>query len=169
MTISTELHDRVTAKVTECIRKLVSAKRATKIVISVTYRTDMKVVAGLAYSDEMRIELSEPLLLSNIEDFFNTLIPHEVAHIITDLKYPNAKQAHGVEWKNAMRMLGIADPKSKHLYDVTVCPDVVRYRYVCSCPNRTFRVTKQLHSMMQKHARFCNDCDGRAVYWPAGD
>ena len=129
----------------------------------------MNGIAGLAYLRDRRIELNEPLFLSNIDGFFARTIPHEVAHLLQTITYPAAKQSHGPEWRHIMSLLGV-DNKRTHSYDVSVCTKIERFRYVCGCTNRTFNVTKILHNKMQKgQKRFCNTCTDRAVYWPTGE
>ncbi len=169
MPVSQELKDRVNAKIIECTEKILGKERASRFSFPVTYRTDLKRVAGFAYFEELRIELNEQLLLNNIETFFVTTIPHEVAHLLQAILYPAAKQVHGPEWRSIMTYLG--SPISRtHSYDTSVCTAGERFRYVCNCENKTFKVTKILHNKMQKgQKRYCDTCTGRAVYWPTGD
>jgi len=171
MILSMELKNRVNEKVTECVAKILGSKHASNDMFKfpVTYRSNMNGIAGLAYLRDRRIELNEPLFLSNIDGFFARTIPHEVAHLLQTITYPAAKQSHGPEWRHIMSLLGV-DNKRTHSYDVSVCTKIERFRYVCGCTNRTFNVTKILHNKMQKgQKRFCNTCTDRAVYWPTGE
>lgn len=42
----------------------------------------------------------------NLEIYVSEVIPHEVAHLVSDFVYPNAKYAHGKEWKEVCTELG---------------------------------------------------------------
>jgi len=42
----------------------------------------------------------------NLDLFISELIPHEVAHLVSDFVYPDAKHIHGKEWKEVCTELG---------------------------------------------------------------
>lgn len=141
--VDDNLKTRVDQCVAKCIEIVLGENHNLKIPVS--YRTDLKKVAGLAWCySNIRIELSEQLFLENIEKFFLTTIPHEVAHILTVMLYPEAKQDHGPEWKSVMRILGI-EPKRCHNYNILSCYKPGSYfRYSCSC-NPHHNLTKIRH------------------------
>lgn len=88
--------------------------------------------AGLAHRSG-HVEFNEVLMARHPEDFDVTII-HEVAHIVTFKVFPNAKQAHGPEFKRVMRMLGVDNPTRCHSYDVSGLirrKTVKRFEYVC--------------------------------------
>lgn len=161
MIITKELHDKVTNKINECTVKILGKENS--LVIPVTYRTDMHVVAGTAWLGEKRIEFNTQLLLSNEEDFFAQTIPHEVAHILQIILYPHAKQSHGPEWRRIMIRLG-CHPHRTHNYDVSVCSTMKRFNYSCSC-KKALMLTQIIHNKIQKgQNRSCSKCKSIVVY-----
>lgn len=157
--ITQEMHNRVVATIQSCIKKILG--QSYELDVPVTYRRDMKAVAGCAYVKSKRIELNEVLFLENVEQFFSRTIPHEVAHVITRIIYPHAKQAHGPEWRNVMSMLGVDDNTRCHSYDVSsvVKPRLSeKFTYVCSC-DRPLILSKIMHNKIQRGSvRICMVC-----------
>jgi SprT protein len=123
----------------------------------------MRSVAGCAYTGKFkRIELSEQLFLENIESFFENTIPHEVAHILTEILYPNAKQDHGPEWKSVMRELGI-EPVRCHNYDTSSCYNDTRIRYNCVCSTHHL-LSKIRHNKAKLGTEYsCGTCKTRLI------
>ncbi len=64
----------------------------------------LKTTAGLAYSLAHRVEFCAQLMWEHTEQFIRDTIPHEVAHIVTDMQYPGAR-SHGPEWRSVMKTL----------------------------------------------------------------
>src|SRR5690606_25464272 len=68
-------------------------------------------VAGRAnYADNL-IKINPSFLIEHPEEMLNRTIGHECVHLICHKLYPNAKQAHGPEWKYLMRSLGLPDTR----------------------------------------------------------
>lgn len=159
MIITQELQYRVEKKIRETIVKYFGV--TSNLNIPVSYRTDMKGTAGLAYKSSRRIELNVQLLLENTEDFFKRTIPHEVAHIIQYMVYPYAKQGHGPEWREIMDFLGV-DSTRCHSYDVSalvVKRNTTKFTYGCSCEGKVFNISKLIHNKIQSGAgRHCLKC-----------
>lgn len=155
--VTKEQAERVYTKIQEVFAKFLTKEQCQKLAsMPLTFRKDMKVVAGTA-SRSFKIEINEQLFLQNEEDFFNTTIPHEACHIVQFIKYPNAKQAHGPEWKNLMRMIG-SDPSRCHNYDVTAFLSN-RVIYKCRCEGKLFQLTKRMHNTIQNGSRrICTTC-----------
>jgi len=165
MTISIELHSRIMNIVHTCVTKMLPENR--RIAIPVTYRNDMKKCAGLAYCVSKRIELNIQLLIENEEAFLARTVPHEAAHIITKILFPDAKQAHGPEFRYVMTKLG-CDTSTYHSYDVSSVVSGERFRYVCNCKDKApFSISKLIHKkMVAGQSRTCRSCKGRLSYWP---
>ena len=103
-------------------------------------------VAGKAYYSAHKVEYNEILAKENGKDFMTTVV-HEIAHLVTYKVFPNAKQAHGPEFKHVMKSLG-HDPRTYHSYDTSSVKRKVtktRYIYTCSCENKTHELTRQKH------------------------
>ena len=74
----------------------------------------LKTTAGLAYSNAHRVEFSAELMWEHTEHYIKDTIPHEVAHIVTDLRFPNEKAHHGQAWRDTMFVLSGREPKRLH-------------------------------------------------------
>lgn len=70
--------------------------------------------AGRAWLNQWRIQLNEQLCKENVEDFINSTVPHEVAHLVAYKVFGD--DGHGKGWKSVMRALGL-DPERCHDYD----------------------------------------------------
>ena len=171
--VTLELHKRVMNHIYDILDKadkIYPGNGFSTLVTPVTYRTDMKTTAGFAYPSLKRIELNATIFLANIENFFDDTIPHELAHILTRMLYPTAKQSHGPEWKSVMRNLGFS-PTRCHSYDVTsINRDNAKLsRYTCQCNDGTkeFFLSKILHNKINKgHFRICVTCKTRIIFTP---
>ena len=100
-----------------------------------------------------------------------TLI-HEFAHAVVNDNFRNVADAHGYEWQNVMRELGIEHPK-KFFGDEDAEKDGISlvelhkvrrsHVYVCACGEHN--ISTQRHNNIMKGARFvCNKCGQRIVY-----
>ena len=161
--VSIELFRKIEKCISTCIISIMGVSN--NLIIPVSFRTDMKGIAGLAYCyNNKRIELSEQLFLENIEEFLSDTIPHEVAHILTAILYPDAKQDHGPEWKSIMRKLGV-NPRRCHKYDITSCfKSKDRIKYTCACDNYTHMLSKIRHERVKIGTIYrCNTCDNRLI------
>lgn len=168
-TVSQELQSLVNETIDSCLLKFFTREQIQYINLQVSYRTDLKKNAGLAYLHSNRIEFSTQLLIENTEQFMKSTVPHEVAHIITKILHPNTKQHHGPEWKNVMRELG-AEPKTYHSYDISSCvKEVKTYRYSCACEEFHY-LTKRRHTKAQTGFEYlCKKSGSRIIYFPNGD
>ncbi len=165
--ITEHIKTRIEKCISDCVNKILSNH---ELKIPFFFRTDMKGIAGLAYCYEnKRIELSQQLFLENMEDFFLKTIPHEVAHILTVILYPYAKQDHGPEWKSIMRELGV-QPKRCHDYDITTCFKANdRIKYACAC-NHTHMLTKIRHKRIKNGVEYrCGKCSSRLIEFVTKD
>lgn len=107
-------------------------------------------IAGKAWYMEHKVEFNEILALEN-SSAFETTIAHELAHLITNQVYPNAKQHHGPEFKSVMERLGY-DPRTYHSYDtksVSTKRVKVRYEYACVTCGKTYEVARPTHLKAQ--------------------
>jgi len=170
MVVSQSLIDIVNSKVIECVTRILGQDKCSKINIPVYFRTNMKGIAGLAYCnpEKFKIELSTQLFLKNTQSFLEDTIPHEVAHILTEILFPDAKQGHGPEWKSIMKKLGVV-PNRHHTYDVSSCFKN-NHRYVCSC-ERVFSLSNLKHKKINsgKSSYSCPSCMSVLMYFPIND
>lgn len=74
----------------------------------------LKTTAGRAWSGKHMVEFSAELMWEHTEHFIKDTIPHEVAHIVTDLRFPNEKTHHGQPWRDTMFVLSGREPTRLH-------------------------------------------------------
>jgi SprT protein len=58
------------------------------------------------------------LMSENFEEYLETVIKHEVCHIICGQVYPQ-ERGHGKYWKHVMIRMGISNPQRCHKMDIT--------------------------------------------------
>jgi predicted SprT family Zn-dependent metalloprotease len=174
--VSTELKQEVQQFVNKLItdyltnvRHCSSSRLNNAWFIPVTFRTDMRVVAGYAYlGSNLRIELNEVLFLENKESFFQDTIKHEVAHVLAAITCPNRKQEHGPEWRAIMTSLG-GVPKRTHSYDVSSVVKGTRVKYNCQCTDtegnlKVWNLSKIIHGKISKgQSMLCPFCMKRVI------
>lgn len=158
--ITQEQIDRVIAVVDECTRKIIGHS----LEINIRFCHDMGRCAGIAYYDGFKIDLNLPLFLNNEKEFLSVTIPHEVAHLLTWMLHPNAKQNHGPEFKKILSQLS-SNTSTYHSMDVSVATGKPRFRYVCCCPSRVHFISSLIHKKMSSgQARFCGACKERILF-----
>ena len=69
------------------------------------------------HGDGGRVRFNKTLLAENEQEFIDTIIPHEFAHIVVHKMYGSGPRAHGKEFKNVMRHFG-ANESTYHNMDV---------------------------------------------------
>ncbi|MCL6623788.1 MAG: SprT-like domain-containing protein [Fimbriimonadales bacterium] len=113
------------------------------------------ITAGRAYVDEGLICLSKPLLTTprRVKD----TVLHEYAHIYVYERWGDAARAHGPEWREAMRYLGLP-PEVTHEY--LIKRRRKPYAYVCQkCGAKFHRSRALTETSWYRH----QNCGGRIV------
>jgi SprT protein len=160
-TITDAQKKQVEDRVRECFNKFFPGYNFSCYIY---YRNDLGAVAGYAYSDDRHIELNETLLVENFEDFLATTIPHEVAHLLTKQFYPDAKQAHGKEFREVCKKLGFPEAgKTYHSYDLSSVVEKKQktlYVYECIHGCMTFKLSSVIHKRISQEGqiRCCGEC-----------
>lgn len=124
-------------------------------------------VAGSAQAAKLRINLNPVFLNVYKDEFIQSTVVHEFAHIATRILYPFAKQSHGPEFKKTMRLLG-STPRTYHQYsaehlenagiELKVKRRQKRYTYMCRC--RTHQISASRHNKMKRgQSYFCATCN----------
>lgn len=122
-------------------------------------------VAGKAWYRDHRVEFNEILALENTETF-DTTIAHELAHLITDQLYPQAKQHHGPEFRHVMNTLGY-DARTYHTYDVSSVATrrvKTRYLYLCSSCGSILEIAGPTHKKITAGISYICKCGGRIKF-----
>ncbi len=94
------------------------------------------------------------------EDNFNTTIPHEVAHYVSDVLYGlNNIKPHGKEWKAIMQAFG-ANPSVTANYDLSGIPlkKQTRFSYQCGCKEHQLSTIRHNKINYQGYRYYCKYC-----------
>lgn len=129
--------------------------------------------AGTATYGTWTIDLNPVLLAENEEDFINRTVPHELAHLITDMVYPHAhkrmygqkRSPHGSEWQSVMHVLG-ANASRCHSYDVSNArvKNKASYDYKCNCCGQVLKMGPKRHATEQRTpGHYTHSSCGRAA------
>lgn len=117
--------------------------------------------AGQAFRRTRKMRFNLALADRHPDQFLSRTVPHEMAHILQFIHYPNSKP-HGREWDHFCRVLTGATMPRCHDYDVTGIKrqkkKLTRYKYVCDC-NTPHNVTSIKHNRIQNGSCYiCINC-----------
>lgn len=91
--------------------------------------------------------------------FMGEIVGHEVAHLITSILYPDAKQHHGPEFRKIMSRLG--------LLGKTYIPDHMtiqeKFLYRCGCGKDLFYPLKSHLKIKMMKSPVCRKCGDSVV------
>lgn len=111
--------------------------------------------AGTAHLQKNEIRFNYFMYQQDSEAFINTVIPHEVAHIVVFQIYGNSVKPHGKEWQAVMIKVYGIKPDRTHTFDTP--PPKETYRYHCECQQHSF--TKQRHGRALRGTQYvCKYC-----------
>lgn len=157
--VSADIKKRVVAKVEECINTVENHFKINfkKPIISFNVRGT---VGGTADYRKWEVNFNPVLLTENVDAFIARTVPHEVAHLATELVYPHAhrrtfgtkRQPHGPHWASIMTLLG-ADATRCHKYDTTNAhvKRTTSYEYKCQCCGINITLGPKRHAKMVKN------------------
>jgi SprT protein len=119
--------------------------------------------AGDACARTATTRYNDELLDRYGDEFVRTIVPHEVAHVVTWAVFGRVKP-HGPEWRDVMRFFG-APPRVTHEFETTPARVMRRFRYRCACPDPHL-MTKRAHLRIRRGtAEYrCRRC-GEALVW----
>lgn len=145
-------------------------------------------VGGYANYNTWTVRFNPVLLTENVEDYLETTVPHEVAHLACDQIYPGAhnrgsdpfagitftrsgrmrrakREVHGPRWQSIMRVLG-ADPSRCHTYDTTNARvrNKTTYEYVCSSCGKEYNLGPKRHAKAQRGIKYWHPGCGNSSY-----
>ncbi|WP_409419492.1 SprT family zinc-dependent metalloprotease [Marinomonas sp. RS-M-Aa-14] len=111
--------------------------------------------AGTAHLQKNELRFNYFMYQQNPTEFLNSVVPHEVAHMVVYQIYGNSVKPHGKEWQAVMfKVFGIR-PNRTHTFDVP--PQKNSYEYYCACQKHHF--SKQRHTRAQKGTEYiCKKC-----------
>ena len=170
-TVSTEIKERVDAKLVECIA-LAQQKYGIMFEFPTVVYKRLGTKAGVAFALENRIELNQDYFHNgHLEDMINQTAPHELAHIITRKVFGRQvkngrRTAHGPDWKNVMRNCFRLDPDRCHEYSTegVKLRNALTFEYTCA-GGHSISVGKNVHHKIQSGKEYkCKKCKGKVWY-----
>lgn len=122
--------------------------------------------AGKAFLERNHVQLNAVLLTENAEEFIEQTVGHEVAHLATHARYGHKAQAHGAEWKQMMRLIGL-EPHRCHSFDTSnSAVSKASFRYLCGCQEHL--LTARRHALARRRGYGCKRCGKPLRFVPAG-
>lgn len=117
--------------------------------------------AGTAHLQRNLIKINPILFKNNKEEFFQQVIPHEVAHLITYQLYGKVRP-HGKEWQYVMQEVFKRPALTTHQLDIK---EVVGKLFTYQCACTTHQLTIRRHNKVQQGAEYrCRACQGALSY-----
>ncbi len=123
--------------------------------------------ASVDRNGETCLRINLLLLAENLDDFLNTTIPHEVAHLVVNWQARKNRQRprpHGKEWQAVMLQCYGLEAHRCHSYQTTPARVVPRaFLYTCHC--REHRLTSIMHNRISRsdQAR-CRNCKSPLIF-----
>ena len=150
--ISFPLHQRVLARITDCLELASKAYSVDFDFPTVDYNCRGN-TAGKAYCLQNRVSFNRILFEENVDHFIQQTVAHEVAHIVTRIVYGPRVRSHGREWKTVMMLFGIPADRC-HDYDTTNSQVKIKnkYEYVCKDCGHTLFLGPVRHRKAQRFA-----------------
>jgi predicted SprT family Zn-dependent metalloprotease len=138
--------------------------------LTVQLNPTMRTCAGRAFTRQVRVDLHYRLLKDNSAHLELTYL-HELAHIISTLKYGRPGSGHGALWKKVMRVLEANDERCHNLDVSAYKRRQTRYLYICdnsACGRhvRPIQLSAARHNKMERCAADyrCPGCRSELVY-----
>lgn len=163
MNVTQDTHNKVVEIVNNTLEKAKKIWPSRAYLIS-TLLVDWEVksagIAGLAYRGRNRVSFNIDYI--GQDGFWTNTIVHEVAHHIQWWIYPQAKQAHGPEFRRIMSLMGC----STHTRHSMSTPELVARRpheYECPICKKSFSLSNIIHKRIQSgQKRWC--ASTRCIY-----
>lgn len=112
--------------------------------------------AGQALLQPGIIRLNPILLLENQTEYFEQVIPHELAHLLTYQCFGRVKP-HGAEWQYMMeKVLGIP-AITTHKFDVQSVQGKL-FNYRCQCRSHQLTIRRHNKIVRQQAQYYCRYC-----------
>jgi len=112
------------------------------------------------YGNKREIRYNPYIFSKYFDDNFNTTVPHEVAHYITDIIYGLGKiKPHGKEWKAVMHAFN-ADASVTSNYDLSGIPvrKQTLYSYQCDCREHQISSVRHKKIISKRGQYYCTYC-----------
>lgn len=111
--------------------------------------------AGTAHLHKNELRFNYFMYQQDESLFIETVVPHEVAHIIVYQIYGNKVRPHGKEWQAVMKKIYHLEPNRTHNFDTPLPKQ--SYTYQCQCQQHVFTIRR--HNSAQKGTQYiCKLC-----------
>jgi predicted SprT family Zn-dependent metalloprotease len=163
--ITAEMKQQVFDKVSALVK--IASNRYNNFMLLPTIYFDCVGTRG-GYQKRNELHFNPELLVQNFERYLNTTVPHETAHYVQWIVFPNSlnngvrRQIHGREWKSIMYLFGIKNPERCHSYDITNVKRRVFKRTPVYCSCSVHEVTNHVINKLQQGKSFsCLKCKSK--------
>ncbi len=176
--ITEAIKQRVETKIAQCITTI-EKKYNVKFKKPVVHYNVRGTTAGKAWYKQWIVGFNAVLLTENVDAFIARTVPHEIAHLATELIYPHAhtrtwgkkRSPHGIEWASIMTVLG-ADETRCHKYDTTNSrvKRKTTYEYQCAGCGAKLNLGPKRHAALQRGTLIwhstCGKVRGKLAFVP---
>lgn len=109
------------------------------------------------------VYLNHDLFRKNKKRFLDEIIPHEVAHLVSEALSPR-ESPHGGTWKIVMRSIFNLKPERCHSMDTDGIGRITKkFIYICSC--KKHEIGSIRHNKIKSGKKFrCNKCKKELVF-----
>ena len=112
---------------------------------------------GTANFQNWHLRFNAILLVENRDEYLRQVVPHEVAHLISDAHFGDKLAPHGKEWQSVMRAFG-RPPDVTHKMDTSNASTVKQIAYRCACQDHHIgeKVHNKIMAGLSQHT--CRKC-----------
>lgn len=163
MNVPDDLQAQVRAVVTASVEHVLLAYPSLVLPpILITYERSYT-TAGWAKCLLYQVNFDPILLVANQEEFLKQIVPHEVAHIITEHIHGHKVQAHGDEWKAIMVLMGL-EPLRCHTLDTSISKrKFTTYKFICGCTDEVHEYASVMSRKILLEKYVCTICQKRLL------
>lgn len=149
-----EFEKRVKDKVIQCVQ-LANQFYDMKMDVPVVRLNQRGRAAGTAYLQRHEVRFNHYMFKQDPNAFLESVVPHEISHLIVFRLYGGRVKPHGKEWQSVMKLVFGVEPTRTHGFDVK--PAKSSYTYVCACTEHNLTIRR--HNKILKGCVYqCRQC-----------